>query len=96
MENIKVIDKIKVIEKKKAGRPRKYENGLAKDYNNQSNYNSDYYQKNKEKQRLKYLEKNEKITCECGRTINNSKLPSHLLTNLHKRFLEKKKRIDLI
>jgi len=80
-------------EKKKVGRPRKFTNGLARDYNNQSNYNADYYQKNKEKQRLKYLEKNEKITCECGRTINKSKLTSHLLTNLHKRFLDKKNAI---
>ena len=80
-------------EKKKVGRPRKFNNGLARDYNNQSNYNADYYQRNKEKQRLKYLEKNEKITCECGRTINKSKLESHLLTNLHKRFLDKKNAI---
>tara|TARA_Y100001972_G_scaffold89414_1_gene109382 strand:+ start:336 stop:611 length:276 start_codon:yes stop_codon:yes gene_type:complete len=77
-------------QKKKVGRPRKFENGLARDYNNQSNYNADYYQKNKEKQRLKYLEKNQKITCECGRIINKSQLTSHLLTDLHQRFLNKK------
>jgi hypothetical protein len=81
------------INKKVVGRPRKYKKGLSTDYINQSNYNSDYYQKNKEKQRLKYLEKKKKITCECGRTINNSNLSSHLLTNLHKRFLEKKKEL---
>tara|TARA_B100001093_G_scaffold429683_1_gene425041 strand:+ start:575 stop:850 length:276 start_codon:yes stop_codon:yes gene_type:complete len=77
-------------EKKKLGRPRKYINGLATDYNIQSDYNADYYQRNKEKQRLKYIEKKEKITCECGRTINKSQIASHLLTNLHKRFLDKK------
>ena len=81
-------------EKKKVGRPRKFTNCLARDYNKLSNYNAVYYQKNKEKQRLKYLEKNEKITCECGRTINKSKLASHLLTNLHKRFLDMKNAIN--
>tara|TARA_Y100000004_G_scaffold163568_1_gene193034 strand:+ start:177 stop:464 length:288 start_codon:yes stop_codon:yes gene_type:complete len=76
--------------KRKVGRPRKYEDGLARDYKNQSNYNANYYQKNKEKQRQKYLDNNVKVTCECGRVVSKLKLASHLQTNLHKRFLEKK------
>jgi len=77
--------------KKNVGRPRKYDNGLARDYDNQSNYNQLYYEKNKENRRLKYAEKNkEVIECDCGRSIKKNKYENHLLTQLHQRFLQKK------
>tara|TARA_Y100001963_G_scaffold133437_2_gene193075 strand:+ start:2974 stop:3276 length:303 start_codon:yes stop_codon:yes gene_type:complete len=84
-----------ILIKKSVGRPRKYDNGLAKDYTNQSNYNQLYYQKNKEKRRIKNAEKNkEVIVCSCGRTVNKNKYESHLQTQLHHRFLQKKQSME--
>ncbi len=77
--------------KKSVGRPRKYQNGLAKDYTNQSNYNQIYYEKTKEHRRLKNAEKSkESIVCDCGRTLSKNKYEKHLQTQLHQRFLQKK------
>ena len=75
---------------KTAGRPRKYETGLATDWENQTEYNRSYYLKNKEKAKQKYLDTKTKIECECGAVICNQKFKLHLETKLHQRRLEKK------
>ena len=51
-----------------------------------SAYFKDWYNTNREKH-LAYMKA--KLTCECGRQYNRNNLQRHLLTAIHKRWLEK-------
>jgi hypothetical protein len=79
-------------ELKQKGRPRKYEVGLAKDWTNQTEYNSNYYQNNKENMKQNYIDNKKIITCECGSMMSDKNFEKHCKTKLHKRRLEKIKK----
>lgn len=47
-----------------------------------TDYNKQWYEKNKEKHK-KYV--SEKIKCECGRSISRSRMSAHLKTTYHEK-----------